>query len=152
MDNKLTGESMSSRAIQKVNQRTRFLGRISSFVNKGALNTLAGALIMPIFDYACTSWFSNISKSQKTKLQTSQNKLIRLLLGLGPMTHLYSAHFNRVGWLRVEDRVNQLKMGLAFKIVNTTLPLMPSVPIYLNGYLKKVSDTHNHNTTRDCEQ
>ena len=101
---------------------------------------------MPIFDYACTSWFSNIPKAQKTKLQTSQNKLIRLLLGLGPMTHLCSSHFNSIGWLRVEDRVNQLKMGLAFKIINSTLPLMPSVPIYLKGYLKKLSDTHSHNT------
>ena len=146
LDNKLTGESMASRAIQRINQRTRFLGRVSSFVNKSALNTLAGALIMPIFDYACTSWYSNISKSQKHKLQTSQNKLIRLLLGLGPMTHLDQLHFNTIGWLRVEDRVNQLKMGLTFKIVNSTLPSMPSVPTYLTNYLKKVSSTHNHYT------
>ena len=44
----------------KVNQRTWFLGRISSFVNKSALKTLAGAPIQSYFDYACTSWFSNI--------------------------------------------------------------------------------------------
>ena len=101
---------------------------------------------MPIFDYACTSWYSNTSKAQKNKLQTSQNKLIRLLLGLGPMTHLSALHFNTIGWLRVEDRVKQLKMGLTFKIVNATLPSMPTVPSYLTNYLNKVSDAHNHNT------
>ena len=137
---------MSTRAIKKVNQRTRFLGRISSFVSKRALRTLAGALILPIFDYACTSWFSNTSIVQKTKLQTSQNKLIRLLLHLGPRTHLDAEHFESIGWLKVEDRVKQLQMGLTFKIVNASLPSMPSVPTYLSNYFKKVSNTYGHNT------
>ena len=146
LDNKLTGESMATRAIKKVNQRTRFLGRISSFVNKDALKTLAGALIQPYFDYACTSWFSNIPMTLKNKLQTSQNKLIRLLLGLGPMTHLFATHFDSLGWLKVENRVKQLKLGLTFKIVNAALPSMPSVPAYLKNHLKKISDSHRHNT------
>ena len=146
LDNKLTGETMATNVIKRVNQRTRYLGRISSFVNKSARRTLAGALIQPSFDYASTSWYSNISMSLKTKLQTSQNKLIRLLLDLGPMTHLTSTHFDSLGWLRVEDRVNQLKMGLTFKIVNVALPSMPSVPAYLTNHLKKVSDHHSHNT------
>ena len=137
---------MATRAIQRVNQRMRFLGRISPFVDKQALRTLAGALIQPLFDYACTSWYSGISMSQKNKLQTSQNKLIRLLLGLGPMTHLYAAHFDSIGWLRVEDRVNQLKMGITFKIVNSALPSMSLVPSYLVEYLQKVSNSHRHNT------
>ena len=101
---------------------------------------------MPIFDYACTPWYSNLSASHKTKLQTSQNKLIRLLLGLGPMAHLCESDFESIGWLREEDRVKQLKMGLTFTIVNATLPSMPSVPTYLNNYLKKVRNTHSHNT------
>ena len=137
---------MATKVIKRVNQRTRFMGRVSSFVNKNALRTLSGALIQPLFDYACTSWYSNTSMSLKTKLQTSQNKLIRLLLGLGPMTHLSPTHFASLGWLRVEDRVNQLKMGLVFKIVNANLPDMPPIPAYLSKYLTKVSDTHSHKT------
>ena len=62
------------------------------------------------------------------------------------MTHLNAEHLERIGWLRVEDRVNQLKMGLTFKIVHAAMPSIPSVPSYLNDYLKKVSDTHNHKT------
>ena len=34
-------------------------------------------------------------------------------------------------------------MGLVFKIVNATLPSMPSIPAYLTKYLQKVSDSHN---------
>ena len=146
LDKYLSGESMGTKVVKIVNQRTKFMGRVSSFVNPQALRTLSGALIQPHFDYASTSWYSNTSVSLKTKLQTSQNKLIRLLLGLGPMTHLSPTHFASLGWLRVEDRVKQLKMGLAFKIVNENLPDMPPIPAYLSKYLQKVSDTHSHNT------
>ena len=139
LDKYLSGDSMATKVIKKVNQRTRYLGGMSTFVNKNAL-------IQPLFDYACTSWYSNIKMPLKIKLQTSQNKLIRLLLGLGPMTHLFPTHFASLRWLRVEDRVKQLKMGLTFKIVNATLPSIPAVPAYLTKHLQKISDTHNHNT------
>ena len=62
------------------------------------------------------------------------------------MTHLLPLHFASLGWLSVEDRVTQLKMGLTFKIVNTSMPSMPSIPAYLYGYLQKVSESHTHRT------
>ncbi|KAI9548517.1 hypothetical protein NQZ68_007375 [Dissostichus eleginoides] len=52
---------MASSVIKKVNQRTRFLYRISSLVNKNTLKTLAGALIQGYYDYACTSGQHKIS-------------------------------------------------------------------------------------------
>ena len=146
LDKYLSGDSMATSVIKKVNQRTRFLGRMSSFVNKRALGTLAGAIIQPHYDYACSSWYSNITMPLKTKLQTSQNKLIRLLLDLRPMTHISPTHFAGLGWLNVEDRVKQLKMGLTFKIINANLSSTPTVPAYLIKHLQKVSDTHNYNT------
>ena len=36
LDKYQTGESMATKVIKRVNQRTRFLGRISSFVNKSS--------------------------------------------------------------------------------------------------------------------
>ena len=72
--------------------------------------------------------------------------IVLVLFGLGPMTHLLPTHFASLGWLRVEERVNQLKMGLVFKIVNANLPEMPSLPAYLSKYLPKVSDSHSHKT------
>ena len=128
LDSKLTGEKMALKVISKVNQRTRFLGRISPYVNSSAMRTLAGALIQCHYDYACTSWYRGISKPLKAKLQTSQNKLVRLLLKLNPRAHLTSTHFSSLGWLRVEERVSHLSLCLVFKILNE------SVPKYLHGY------------------
>ena len=46
---------MATTVIKKVNQRTRFLYRISSLVDKNTKKILAGTLIQPLFDYACNS-------------------------------------------------------------------------------------------------
>ncbi|KAK1894350.1 Retrovirus-related Pol polyprotein from type-1 retrotransposable element R1 4 [Dissostichus eleginoides] len=134
-------DKMASSVIKKVNQRTRFLYRISSLVNKNTLKTLAGALIQGYYDYACTSWYQSTSKALKTKLQTSQNKLVRLLLDLTSRTHLTPVHFDNLGWLRVDDRVQQLAMGLVYKIHYTT-----KVPMYMSKYFPKVNEYHDHNT------
>ena len=46
----LSGDKMATKVIKKVNQRTRFLHRISSLVNKSTKGILAGTLIQPLFD------------------------------------------------------------------------------------------------------
>ena len=110
---------METTVIKKVNQITRFLYITSSLVDKNTKKILAGT--QPLFDYACTSWYCSTSKTLKTRLQTSQNKLVRFLLDLHPRSHLTPTHFSTVGWLRVEDRVKQLAMSLVYKIHFTTL-------------------------------
>ena len=81
------------------------------------------------------------TKALKTRLQTCQNKLVRLLLSLPPRSHLTPAHFFKVGWLRVEDRVKQLALGLVYKIHYTSL-----IPSYLSNYFQNVKDRHDHYT------
>ena len=51
----LSCDKMATTVIKKVNQRTRFLYRISSLVDKNTKKILAGTLIQPLFDYTCTS-------------------------------------------------------------------------------------------------
>ena len=115
--------------------------RISPLVSKDTLKTLSGALVQPHLDYAVHTWYRSAPKALKTRLQTSQNKLVRLLLNLPPRAHLDPGHFERVGWLRVDDRVQHLAMGLVFKIYNTN-----KIPMYLKDYFLKVKDRHNYNT------
>ena len=91
LDNKLSGESMAQKVISKVSQRTKFLARISRFLDTHTLKTLAGALVQCQFDYACTSWYTGISMTLKKKLQTSQNKLVRVILKLHPRSRLLNS-------------------------------------------------------------
>ena len=140
LDNNLSGESMALQVIQKVNQRGKFLARTSSFLNRSALEILAGALIQCHFDYASTSWYTGISAALKHKLQTAQNKLVRVILKLHPRTHLSSAHFDSLKWLRVEDRASLMKLTMVHRIQSK------DAPKYLHDYFIKVGNTHGHFT------
>ena len=68
LDNKLTGENMALKVIAKVNQKVKFLARVSTQVDQRALKILAAALVQCHFDYACTSWYSSTPSILKTKL------------------------------------------------------------------------------------
>ena len=81
------------------------------------------------------------TKALKTKLQTAQNKLIRLLLNLPSRAHLTANHFLSMGWLLVADRVQFLAIVLVYKIHYTT-----KIPMYLSKYFQNVKDVHHHNT------
>ena len=116
------------------------MARISKYLDEKTNITLAGALIQPYFDYACGSWYNGVTGNLKHRLQTSQNKLIRIILDLPIRTHLESSHFERVGWLKVEDRVSQLQLGMVHKIVHG------DVPKYFKNYFKRVNEVHRYST------
>ena len=60
LDCHLTGVGQAQKVLAKVNQRVCFLARISRFLDKNAMLTLASALIQPYFDYACCSWYKGV--------------------------------------------------------------------------------------------
>ena len=137
----LSSEKMTSKVVKKINQRIRFLHRIAPLIGRDTLKTLARALIQPHFDYGVHVWYRDATKALKTKLQTAQNKLIRLLLNLPSQAHLTANHILSVDWLLVDDRVKYLAMGMVYKIHYTT-----KIPMYLSNYFKNVKDVHKHNT------
>jgi len=101
---------------------------------------LAVALIQPFLDYACGAWYNGLRVNLKHRLQTSQNKLLRLILDLPIRTHLESSHFEWVGWLKVEDRVSQMQLGMVHQIV------YGDVPTYFRNYFNIVNEVHRYST------
>ena len=140
LDNCLTGEHMARKALAKINQRIKFLARKAAFLDSPVLHTLAGALIQSHFDYAAICWYTGLSQKLKNKLQTAQNKLIRVILKVHPRTHLDQFHFNKLNWLSVKKRTVYIKLLLTFKIVKKT------VPKYLNNFFTRVGESHQYST------
>ena len=66
---------------------------------RDTLKTLARALIQPHFVNRVHVWYRDAPQSLKNKLQTAQNKLVRLLLNLPSRAHLTANHFINMGWL-----------------------------------------------------
>ena len=83
---------------------------------------LATALIQCHFDYASASWFSGLSKKNKSKFQVLQNKVVRYLLNLTPTAHVGVNELKCVNMLPVKYRVNQFKLHLMFNINGAQLP------------------------------
>ena len=54
------------------------------------------SLIQSHFDFACAVWYNGITQNLKNKLKTTENKLVRLVLNLEPISHIDFAHFTYV--------------------------------------------------------
>ena len=122
LDQNLSGESMALNVIDKVNSRLKFLHRQNRFSTPPLRRLLCNALIKPLFDYACTAWFSNLSKRLKLRLQASQNKCIRFCLQLDKRSKIRVKEFLQLNWLNVHDRYLQFIVSDIFKFQNDQCP------------------------------
>ena len=102
LDSNLDGGSMASKVMSKVNGRSRFLARKAPFVDAVSLRLLANSLVLCCFDYGLGTWYDCLSKALKDKLQVSQNRLVRVVLGLTSRDHVGKLQFQQLGWLSLE--------------------------------------------------
>ena len=113
-----SGKSMALNGIDKINSRLKFLRRQNHFLTLPLRRLLCNALIQPLFGYACTAWFPNLSKKLRLKLQATQNKCIKFCLQLDKMSMICVNDF-LVGSIFMIDTYNSLFLiFLNFTIVN----------------------------------
>ena len=142
LDNHLGGNSIVKGIISKVNSRLKFLYRYSNLLNFKSRKTLCSALIQCLFDYSCSSWYPGLNKGLKEKLQVAQNKTIRFILDLDNRAHIGTKELETTGFLKVPDRVKQLKLGHVFKIRKKTCPR------YLTANFQQLNEIEDRITTR----
>ena len=113
-DETLSGESMATHIINKVNSRLRFLYQQNKFLDIPLRRLLCNAMIQPFFDYACDAWYPNL-KNLKTRLEAAQNKCIRFCLKLGDRKSITVTEFEKINWLPIHERVNQCMLSCIYK-------------------------------------
>ena len=113
---------MALNVIDKINSRLKFLHRQNRFLTPPLRRLLCNALIQPLFDYACTAWFPNLSKKLRIRLQATQNKCIRFCLQLDKMSRICVNEFLKLNWLNVHDRYLQFIVSDIFKFCNNQCP------------------------------
>ncbi len=118
LDNNLSGASMVRKVFGKVNARINFIARYAVSLDRDSLMVLATGLVQCHFDYACCSWMTDLSRTWMIKLQKSQNKLIRFVLGLHCFSHVDNINFQQLGWLPIERRLELQKLKIVHKIIN----------------------------------
>ena len=119
----MSGEAMAKKVLKKVNGRMKFLYRQSRYLSYSLKRMLCNTLIQPHYDFACCSWYPNLTKSLKVKLQTAQNSCMRYCLGLGNRTHIGKSEFEKINWLPVSNRVDQCLAVTAYNFRNKLSPI-----------------------------
>ena len=128
LDESLSGDSMALNIIDKINSCLKFLHRQNHFLTPPLHRLLCNALMEPLFDYACTAWFPNLSKKLRLRLQAMQNKCIRFCLLLDKMSRICVNEFLELHWLNlmfIIDTYNSfLLIFLNFTIISVLTTLM----------------------------
>ena len=84
---------MALENIRKINNRLKFLHRKNQYFTCKLRRLLCNALIQTSFDYACSSWYPNLTKKLRIRLQATQNKAVRFCLRLGNQSSLTYTEF-----------------------------------------------------------
>ena len=122
LDENLSGESMATRTLGKINGRLRFLYRKQNFLDFSLHRLLANALIQPHLDYACSAWFPFLNKRLTKKIQTAQNKCVRFCLNLNNRAHIGFKEFKYINWLPTKERFEQCTATNVFKFFDNSAP------------------------------
>ena len=131
---------MASKVMSKVNGRSRFLARKAPFLDAVSLRLLANSLVLCCFDYGLGSWYGGLTKALKDKLQVSQNRLVRVVLGLTSRDHVGKLQFQQLGWLPLEARAVQLQLGVVHNVCHH------KSPAYLKKHFIRSRDAHAYYT------
>ena len=74
LDSNLSGETMASIVLKKINTKLKFMYQQSRYLTPAYKRLFCNALIQQDFDYGCSSWFPLLKKKIKLKLQKAPNK------------------------------------------------------------------------------
>ena len=144
MDCYLSGEEMATMVLKKVNSKLKFLYRKKTVLNKSLRRLLCNALIQPHFDYACLSWFPNLTKSLSSKIQFAQNKCIRFCLNLDNQCHIGKKELLEINWLRIPERIHQKTCVSAYKSFNGICPSYMSKIFIPNKVVRNTRNSANN--------
>ena len=122
IDNSLSGDSTVDSIVKKVNSRLKFLYRQARFLDVKCKMSLCSALVQCHLDYACSAWYSGLSKTLKHRLQVCQNKMVRFILDMSPRESINYNVLSSIQFLNIEDRVKQLRLNHVYNIFNDRAP------------------------------
>lgn len=140
LDQTLSFDTMARSVLQKANARLKYLYRKKEYLTQLTKKLLVMSLIQCHYDYACSIWYHGLTKMLRNKLQTTQNKLMRFVLGLDARCHIGPEHFRSLNWLPVNNRVDQIVLGHVFKVKHGL------APDYLGEHFVPQDTVHSYRT------
>ena len=103
-------------------------------------SSICNSLIQCHFDYACSSWYSSLSKYFQERLQVTQNKVVRFINKYNTRRSVRSSDLCKLGMLNVDYRVEQMRRNHVYRIYNNCCPE------YMRDNFIQVSEVHSYST------
>ena len=126
-DSSLNFDSHVSEICRTVNYHLNALAHIRRFLSIPTANLIASSIIASRLDY-CNSILTGLSSHNLNRLQTTQNRAARIVLGLNRMTPAEPL-LRQLHWLPIHKRINYKIALLTFKT------LLLQQPSYLSPLL-----------------
>jgi len=140
LENDLSGKECVNSIIKKANGRLKFLYRHRKVLTRKTRKILSMALVQSHIDYACMSWYFDLTKEHKHKLQVVQNRMVRFILDKGNRDHIGQIEFGQIHCTNIENRVKQLGLNIVHKL------FYMQIPEYLQCNFIRASDVHGYRT------
>ena len=106
LDESMSGETMALRVIEKINSRLKFLYWKNRFLDVPLHRLLCNVLIQPHFDYACTTWYPNLSKKLKISCKLHKTNALDFAWNY-KVGNIYqmniSTNWNGCQWIKVSN-------------------------------------------------
>ena len=77
---------------------------------------LCNAMMKPSFDYVYYTWYPNINKNFRVRLQAAQNKCTRFCQKLGDRKSITVKEFEKVNWMSINASLNQSIPSCIYKV------------------------------------
>ena len=139
LDCNMSGDPHARELIAKCNTRVSFLFRYSSLLDNNTRRILCTALVQPLLDYCCSSWYSGLSRILQERINVIQRRMVRFIFSYDSR-HVDSRDLRRLSWMSIPERVGYFKLLHVFKIRNNL------APDYLSNRFTLIEQTHQHNT------
>ena len=139
LDQNLSGSSMITKIVSKCNNKIKFLYRNAKNLDKKTKILL----VQCHFDYGSSMWYTGTTCLLKKKLQITQNKVIRFILGLPSRSHIGPTEFSEASMLPVPLRVDQLKLNHMYNIINGIAPSYLKSENSIAGHTSHVTRSGN---------
>ena len=119
LDETMSGESIALKTHKKIKNWI-------FYIEESVFNSRAMMIILhchkPHFDYACFTWYSNLTQNLKKKLHNMQNKGICFCLQLDKMCTISHKELKNLNWLPVISRLYQCVISIVFKFMDGNCP------------------------------
>ena len=115
LDETLCREPMAFKALNKINEKLKFLYHKNKFLTPTLRRVLCNAIIQSHFHYACSAWYPNLNEKLEKKIhKIAQNKCIWFFPKQDKRHHISSKEFESINWLPVK-RVHQCINAITFQ-------------------------------------